>query len=293
MAKGISARMNLRALAGAALCTAVAAGFLCQAPDVRADAGGTDVLKLQLEVDALSALSDLHLTPSQLSDLQGLASDTAATMPSAPMNVSDARASALQDLKAALIGGNDDKIGDAEDKASSLEDEVGDSDEPDIDQTDAAKGKVSQAVKLLTAKQLAGYIGENSDDVPDPGEILVDAVNQCHDLSSDDYASLKEDTTDQLGELAGGLTPTKTPAIIGKSARFLDGAHKLSADEYKTQLPTLRDEARKLGGGIDPVNVIRHWAESDMADLLSNPQLPQALTDLGVTPKPVEDKPGE
>ncbi len=273
--------------ASAAAAIGMVALLISRSPVARAQTSGTtDVLKLQLEVDALSTINDLHLTPSQLSALQDLAADTTAALPAGSMNVSAARATALAELKAALLTGNDDKIDDAEDNVSSLEDEDNGDDEPDIEPTDAAKGKVTQAIKLLTARQLAGYISANSDDVPDPAEILTDAVNKCQDVSKDDYDSLKDDTTDQLGELAGGLSPTKTPAIIGKAARFLDAARKLSPTDFKNQLPPLQDEARKLGGSIDPVVCIRHWMESDLADLLSNPQLPQALADHGVTPKP-------
>jgi hypothetical protein len=290
MVKGISASGILRTVVAAAACAAVSTAFLYPTPIVRADEGTTDVLKLQLEVDALSTLDDLHLTPSQLSDLQTLAADSAAPMPTGTMNVSAARATALQNLKTALLGGNEDTIGDAQDKVSNLEDEdTNGPDEPDIEPTDAAKGKLSQTMKLLTPPQVAAYISANSDDVPDPGAILVDALNQCHDLSKEDFTSLKEDTTQQLGELAGGMSPTKTPAIIGKAGKFLDTARALTADDFKTQLPSLQDQARKLGATVDPVNCIRHWMEGDLADLLSNPQLGQALTDRGVVPKSAED----
>jgi hypothetical protein len=281
------ARLTLHPMVWSIVCSGLALAYLCRFSAVRADSSGnTDVLKLQLEVDALTTLNDMHLAPAQLSALQDLASDTPAQLPTAAYNVTLAHATALQDLKAALISGNDDKISDAEDKVSDMEEQEGDDDEPDIEPTDAAKGKVGQVIHLLTTRELAGYIAENSEDVPDPGQILVDALNHCYNMSQDDYQSLKEDTTDELGELAGGANPTKTPSIIAKAGHFLDGVRKLSNDDFNAQLPTLRDQAQKLGDSIDPMSAIRHWMEGEMADLLSNPQLGQALQDRGVATKP-------
>jgi hypothetical protein len=275
---------GFRAATGSlAVCACLLAVQFFGIPAVHADAvPSSDALKLQLEVDALSTMEDLHLTPAQLSALQDLSSDTAAALPTSGPNLDGVHYAALQALRAALISGNEDQISQAQDKVSDLEEQQEGDDDTDVEPTDAAKGKVTAAVKLLTARQLAGYISENTDDIPDPGEILVGAVKQCQGLSDDDYQSLRDDTTDQLGELAGGLSPSKAPSIIARAGRFLDHAHHLSADDFKTQLPTLEDEARKLGNSVDPMACLRHWFEGEMADLLSNPQLGQALTDRGV-----------
>ena len=259
--------------------------FGLPAPLAEADQS-SDTLKLQLEVNALSTLQDLHLTPDQLTALQALSADTAGTLPTAPLKLEAGHVAALQTLRTALISGTEEQISDAEDKVADFEEQQDADDEPDVDTTDAAKGKAGAAIKVLTPRQIAGYISENIDDVADPGEILVDALNQCHDLTEDDYQSLKEDTCDDLGQLAGGFSPSKPPSIIGKAGRFLDGARHLSADDFKTQLPTLREQAVKLGHGIDPMGCLRHWFEGEMADLLSNPQLGAALADRGVTPPP-------
>ncbi len=50
-------------------------------------------------------------------------------------------------------------------------------------------------------------------------------------------------------------------------------------DEYSDQQSALEADARKLVGGVDPVNCMRHWMENEMADLLANPELSQAIDD--------------
>jgi len=287
---GSRGRIGLQAAAGGLVaCAGVLAVLLCRMPVVHADTNGTtDALKLQLEVDALSTLQDLQLTPAQLSALQDLSSDTAATLPDTPLKLEAAHVAALQTLRAALISGKEDQIDDAQDKVGEFEEQQDAEDAPDIEPTDAARGKVGMAIKLLTARQLAGYISENAEDVADPAEIVVEALNQCHDMTDDDYQSLKDDTAADLSQLAGGFNPAKTPTVVGKANHLLDRARHLSAEDFKTQLPALQDEARKIGNGIDPMSCLRHWFEGEMADLLSNPQLSQALADRGATTKPAE-----
>jgi hypothetical protein len=240
----------------------------------------TDSAKLQLEVDALSSLSDLKLTPDQLSALKDLASDTAGTLSEKPAAISDTYKAALDDTRRALLGKDEDKIEAAEDKMGDLQDKEDPDSEPDVDQSETAKTKAETLLKRLSANQVANFVAQNADDLEDPTQLLLDAIHQCRGMSDDDFADLRDDTTEELGIYAAGINPSRPSAIAGKASRLLSRVHKLSADEYNDQQSALEDEARKLVGGLDPVNVLRHWLDDELADLLSNPELPQAIDEL-------------
>jgi hypothetical protein len=250
------------------------------------DTADNGSIALELRVDALSTLNSLNLTTDQLIALRDLSSDTAGTISDPPSPISSAYKTALQNLHDALLTRDPDKIDAADDKLGELgdaQDSNPDSDsDPDVTQSDSAKTKTAGFFKQLTPKQVAGFIAENADDIDDPAQVLVDALHQCRGMDSDDFDSLLQDTSEELNLLAGGVSPAKPPSIGGKANRLLRRAHNLSDDDYKSQLPSLEDEARKLVANMDPVQCIRHWMEGELADLLSNPQLGDALKEWGV-----------
>jgi hypothetical protein len=229
-------------------------------------------------VDALSALNDLQLTAEQIKALRDLSSDTAATVNDVPAHVDDEYKAALKEVRAALLSRNDDRIEQAQDKLSTLGEKQDPDSEPDFDNTDAAKTKAPGFLKTLSASQVAHYLAQNADDVQDPVELLIDAIHQARTLSDDDFDDFRDETAQQMGLLAGGPAPAKTPSIIAKTTRFLTRVRRLSAQDYDAQKSTLEDEARKMVEH-DPMTYIRHWMEGELADLLSNPELQTALKD--------------
>ncbi|MGD0388480.1 MAG: hypothetical protein ABSC42_05935 [Tepidisphaeraceae bacterium] len=236
-------------------------------------------VKLELQVDALSTLHDLNLTPEQLSALKDLASDTAGTLSDTPAPVTADYNAAMKDMRDALLSKDEDRIDSAEDKIGDAADKQDPDSEPDVEQSESAKTKAVTFLKTLSVKQVAGYIGQNAEDIDDPTELLLDAVHQSRDLSDDDFASLRDDTSKELGMLSGGVNPGKPPKIVSKVNQLLTRVHRLSAEEYGDQQSALEDEARKLVAGMDPIPCLRHWMENEMADLLSNPELGQAIDD--------------
>jgi len=238
-----------------------------------------DAVTLKLQIDALSTLSDLNLTPEQLSALKDMASDTAGTLSNTPAPVTADYKSALKEMRDALLSKDEDKIDSAEDKIDDLEDKQNPDSEPDVDQSDSAKTKAVAFLKTLSVKQVADYISQNADEIDDPTQVLLDAVHQSRNLSDDDFQSLRDDTAEELGLLSAGVNPAKPPRVIARVNQLLTRVHHLSAEEYQSQQAALEDEARKLVGGMDPIVNLRHWMEDDLADFLSNPQLSRALED--------------
>jgi hypothetical protein len=238
----------------------------------------TDAAKLQLQVDALFKLNDLNLTPQQLSALSDLASDTAGTLSDAPAPISADYRAALKDMRDALLSKDQDRIESAEDKMGDIEDKQDPDSDPDIDQSDSARTKAVAYFKTLSVKQFANYVSENSDDVDDPAQLLIDALHQSRGMSDDDFQSLRDDTAQELGILSAGPHPDRPPRIIARVNQFLTRAHRLPAGEYAQQQNSLEEAARKMVDGMDPAMCLRNWMENELADLLSNPQLSLAIS---------------
>jgi hypothetical protein len=58
---------------------------------------------------------------------------------------------------------------------------------------------------------------------------------------------------------------------------LLQQARGLSKADFTKQLPELKKSARKIVGDVSALDVLRHQVEIDLATLLSNPRLPNAI----------------
>jgi len=240
----------------------------------------SDNVKLQLEVDALTTLNDLNLTPDQLTALKGMISDTAGTMSDTPDPVGPDYVAALKDARAALLSKDQDRIDNALDKVGDIDDQLDPDCDPDVDQSEPAKDKAVTLLKMLSVKQVANYVGENSDDMDDPTQMLLDAVHHARDGTDDDFQSLQQDTSEEIGTFFGTSHPGKPLTIVVKVNHLLARVRHLSADDYQSQQSALEDEAKQLVANLDPIVCMRHWMDNELADLLSNPQLGEAIDDL-------------
>ena len=55
------------------------------------------------------------------------------------------------------------------------------------------------------------------------------------------------------------------------------GSFALTPDDFKIKSAELRQEAKALVGEVDPLQVVRNYLLRDMAELLANPLLPDAV----------------
>jgi hypothetical protein len=239
-------------------------------------------IKLEQEVAALTTLNDLILTKDQLVALRGMIADSAGTSAAPPAPITDGYKAALQTLRTTLLGKDQTKIDDAQDKADNLEDTQDTDSDAEVDQSEPAKDKAPGVLAMLSAKQVANFISQNADDVDSPMDLLLDALHHVQGLTRENFISVREDTAEQIGVFYGFSHPGKPLPIVAKVNRFLVRVHRMPADQYHSQQSSLEEEARQLIGTPDPIPCLRFWMENDLADLLSNPQLGQALTDLGV-----------
>jgi hypothetical protein len=188
-------------------------------------------------------------------------------------------------LKDALLTGDPDKIDQAKEKVSDLEDNLDTTSQADVVLTDTSKNEVSQAAKLITIRQLAGFLGNNADDLPDPTEIALDVLDHSHGTTDDDFADMRDDAADQIGLLAGGVVLENKPRVVVKLLALLNKDRKLSDADFNSQHQALIDEVKKVTQDINPLVAIRHWTEEQLAQLLANPELAVALDEY----KPPQD----
>ena len=130
------------------------------------------VVLLNHEVAALQTLYALDASKAQLEALRKIASETAATPPKGvQVKVSDAYRKKLHALREALVDAtNEEEIGKLSDQLDKLRDaekpDLGD----DVDITDAAVERAPEVLRMLTAGQVAGFVGSMAQDIVDPRE---------------------------------------------------------------------------------------------------------------------------
>ena len=98
----------------------------------------------------------------------------------APPKGTDNLVSTLQEFQLALLQRTDDKqIDELRNKVATLtsDDDVVALDDS-VEITTAARGKAADVLKQLTASQIAAFLAAHADEVGDPGEMMVGAINQ-------------------------------------------------------------------------------------------------------------------
>src|SRR5204863_5742850 len=100
---------------------------------------------------------------------------------------------------------------------------------------------------------------------------------QAHSGSSAEFASLKSEAAEQTAMLISGLDASAGEVMSKKVSALLDEARALDESEFKSKRAAMEQTAKQIVGHPDPMQSLRHWMEREMADLLSNPQLPAAL----------------
>src|SRR5262245_53839312 len=166
---------------------------------------------LSQEVQALSALSDLDLDGDQLQALAKLASGAAAPVEPEEKpaektpdkkKVSDAFQKALKELHAALLKGDEEKIADCRANV----DELRDNENPDLDDefdtTEVAKKRVAQVLRLLTVRQLGGYV--SGLDLREPHEMLMEAFEEVHKREGEERDKYIQQTSEEIAQMISG-----------------------------------------------------------------------------------------
>jgi hypothetical protein len=253
--------------------------LLTQAGSGASGSPTTDVIALSQQVRAMQRLHDLDPSAEQLQAIKALASQTIAPagVPEAT-KVSPKYLQALIAMKAALSkADNDDEITDAKDALDEIEDDE-DVDLDDlVDITAAARANATAILLKFSAAQIADYLGTLGDDAPDLDETVSDALDDVRDASRGEVDEVINDDTEEAGILVAGLDLEKSAELRKQFSEILASSRKLSNSGYAKQRPELEESLKKLIAGTDSFVLLRHSMERDLANLLSNPQLLNAI----------------
>lgn len=228
------------------------------------------------DVAVLNVLYTLQPTPAQVQALRQAAAKTMQKPPPRKLiKVSNRLRNTMTALRDALVAGDDEKI----DELFKRFDALRDKENPefdDIEISDAAREQAPAVVKALSARQVAFYVASVAD-FPDPVERLTDAMDEARKVRGKEWQALRDDVAYQVGWLVAGLDAAAEEKAREKTTALLNKAFKLSDKEYASQRNALEKEARGLVGKLGPTDVIRHFMERVMAELLSSHRLEAAL----------------
>jgi hypothetical protein len=247
------------------------------APEPEPHVSREEINPLNLEVTALEMLYQFRMTQDQLEHLARVARKTAGPAP-APREVAVSRAFAatLAKLHTALVE-NDDE---AYSKLSAELEELRSKENLELDEveiTDEARKYVPEMLRGLSARQVASYVTDYADEFPDPREKLSDAFEDVRKLPGREWEEIRDEIAGQVGWLVAGLDAARAEKVVAKVAELLNKVKGFKDEEFKTRRAELDRAATEVVGKVGPTDVIRHFVERSLAELLSNPRLAPAV----------------
>lgn len=237
-----------------------------------------ELVAIKLEVDALEKLYHLELSAKQLPKLLTLAEKTAAKMPAPPeVEAGTEYRNVLKSLHAALQAQEEDRIRELSDKLDELQEKETISIEDSFDMTDAAMAAAPKAFQLLSAAQIVAYLAALDDEVPDPAERILSALEEGAELKDDEWKHQRDETAEEVGWLAAGFRTESAARVKNSVIAFLDRNHRFKGEELTKHWPTLEKDAHQLVRNVTSLMVLQHYMERELAELLSNPRAAAAI----------------
>ena len=248
--------------------------------DAQAEAGANDSsVILSQQVWALQTMHDLELDAAQLDALRAaipkLEEDNSQRV---VQNVSAKYLSVLNSLRGALL--EDSETKDSKDQIDTLRDElesIREDEQVRLDDhvlvSDAATAVVPAIMKIIRPGQLAAYLAAYQDEVPEPAQVLARAANESRGLDDAKFGAQADRTSHDVAALIAGLDKEKSAGIVERARHWLEHQRELSDDDFKTAKAGLEKSAADAIGPFDSFDVLRHFVERDVAELLSNPRL--------------------
>ncbi len=237
----------------------------------------TDLNDLSLRVTAIETLYEFDFTSDQLNILRTLASDTAQKDARMLAKGNAKLVQGLKDLHAALMKGDDDKIGELKDQLDELKDDDEVDLDDDVDPTDAARAKTPEFLRHVKASQIAAYLAVHAEELSDPAEQMMDSLADQRSGDSDDPEGDAQDSADDIAHLVVGLDVAKGKEISDQVVAWFKAGRELKDEEFTARKAALEESAKKITGDLPAMTVLTHWLDYEIATLLSNPQLPGAI----------------
>jgi hypothetical protein len=236
-----------------------------------------DLNDLSLRITALQTLYEFDFTGEQLNTLKTLASDTAQKDARTPAKGNAKLLQGFKDLHAAILKGDDDKIGELKDQLDELKDDDEVDLDDDVDPTDAARAKTPEFLKKIKASQIAAYLAVHAEELSDPAEQMIDSLTEQRSGDSDDPEGDAQDAADDIAHLVAGLDAAKGKEISDQVVAWFKANRELKDEEFNARKGSLDESAKKIVGELPAMTIISHWLDYEIATLMSNPQLGGAI----------------
>jgi len=237
-----------------------------------------ELILLKLEVDALEKLYHLELNGKQLQSLLTLAEKTAAKAPASQEVQAGAEYhKTLKSLHDALLAQEEDRLRELSDKLDELQEKETISIDDAFEMTEAAMGAAPQAFRLLSAAQIVAYLAALDDEVPDPVERILSALEEGAELGGDEWKELRDETAEEISWLVAGFKTESETRVKKAVTDWLDRNHRFKGADLTKQWPALEKAAHQLLGNVSSLVVLQHYMERELAELLSNPRTAAAL----------------
>jgi hypothetical protein len=250
------------------------------APDTKPAAD--DLNSLALEVAALKTMVSLEMTSTQMKALLALAKGTADPRQRDPATKAGAKLRQhLTLLQAALLEDQTNGIKYLTEKVEALREQDKDEDIDDgVDITDAARAKAGDALLLVTTGQVMAHLGTQSDNYPDPVGRMLQTLEDGLGLDEKEWQSLRDDAAFEAAIQIAGLDKARAEKVQASAKKWLDSRHGLKSEELKAKQGQLEQEVQnEILKKVGPMILLRNVVLADIAELLSNPQLPAAIKD--------------
>jgi hypothetical protein len=247
--------------------------------DTNKSAGPSGLNELSMEVTALQALYQFDFTPVQFDLLRKIAAQTGQGTGARMAAKSSAKfRQAMLDLHAGLAkGSNADHINDLQERLEDLRD----AENPELDDgwevTEEARSKAPELFRLLSSRQIVAFLSAYGSEFADPFELVSDALDKVRGLDDQQWKDVRETVAETAGRQAAGLDAEKAEEIGDKIIQLLIQARGMKEAEFKSERKALLKSAREILGTPSSLDVIRHFVEYSLAELLSNPRLPSAI----------------
>ncbi|HXG12751.1 MAG TPA: hypothetical protein VNK04_23535 [Gemmataceae bacterium] len=240
-------------------------------------AADLSVSDLSLQVEALREIHAWQMTTEQIRLLDKLARETAAKPRERKGTASKEYRNALLELHQALAEArNEQAIADLEEQL----DQLHESENPDLDDwfdiTDAARRRAPEVLRQLKVSQVTDYIALYANYISDPLDVLTEALVRVRTLKASEWKEKREEIAEEVSNLVAGLDAAKAERVNDQVITLLIKARGMKQEEFEKRQAELEKEARQIVGDLAPTDVLRHFVEYSLAQLLSNPRLPNA-----------------
>jgi hypothetical protein len=179
---------------------------------------------------------------------------------------------ALDGLYKDLILNNDDEAVSDQDRLVEMEDKNGFSIDPTVIVSDDARTQAQIIYDQMTPSQIANYVSQCGEVVPDLAEILMAGLDQCRHLTDADYVEFSDSLAERIAVLTGGLSGDSNDRMADRVKAILDQARPLTDDQFAQQKSDFQHQADRIAGSCFPTDLMAHAIQWDLATFLSNPQ---------------------